>query len=352
MQILRSKVDFIRLPLTSPLRTAAGKLTTFETVILTLESAAAKGRAEAPITVLPDADLPRLADLLEHQIMPILTNRSISDSNALREALGKWARNPLIYAMTEMAWFDLLAAEKNQPLCRVLGGEPISQQVFTSLDEPENDADGYPMANEFLDRVQKLYRAGYVHLELKVRPGWDVPMVRAVRQENPDASFHLDFEGALTTANYDTIFQLRDFFPFMLEQAFAPDQLCEHAELQKMLVCPICLDESVTSPGIVEAALKLGSVKTVKINPLRAGGFESAKEILAICRDAGADCWISSPLATGVSVRACLAFSCLEGFTGPFESYDLLEHFAPDQLSGIEMPPALTLDEEHSLRIE
>lgn len=352
MLIQRSSINFIERPFLEPLHSAFGTIPKFESIILSLESGAGTGRAEVTNTLFPDLDFPALALTLEQQIIPLLANRSVSDTESLRKLLGKWSRNPVIYALAEMAWFDLQAAEKGVPLVKVLGGEPVSQQVFTSIDEPPLDEDGYPEANKFLDQVRNFYDSGYVHLEFKVRPGWDIAVIRAVRQENPDSSFHLDFEGALGVTNYDTLFQLRDFFPFMMEQPFPADELVEDASFQGMLTCALCLDESVTSPGIVAAALKLGSARTVKINPMRAGGFEKAKEILALCREAGVDCWISSPFSTGVGARSNLAFSSLEGFSGPFEYYDLSRFFTPEHLEGLELPPALTLDEEKTLRIE
>lgn len=352
VMIHSAHLNYVRLPLSTPLRTAAGELSVFESVILTLESDSGTGRAEAPITVLPDVYFPHFVQILEQEIIPLLANRSISDTATLRTLLGKWSRNRAIYGLVEMAWHALRASEKKQPLCRILGAEPVSQQVFTSLDEPPKDENGYPQPDAFLDRIQKLYRAGYVHLELKVRPGWDIPMVRFVRQENPQASFHIDVEEGMGPENCDTLFQLRDFFPLMMEQPFHAEELVEHAELQRMLAtCAVCLDESITSPGAAAAALKLKSAKVLKINPLRVGGFERAKEILAMCRETETECWISSPLATGTAVRSNLAFSSLDGFTGPFEYYDLLEYFTPEQLEGLELPPELVLDEENTLRI-
>ena len=79
---------------------------------------------------------------------------------------------------------------------------------------------------------------------------------------------------------------------------------------------------------------------------------ENAKEILSICREEGIDCWISSPISTGVGVRANLALSSLDGFTGPFEYHDLHDIFAPEHLEGLELPPEVTLDENKTLRIE
>ncbi len=352
MLIQNAKLKLVRLPLLRPVHTPHGKLVEFEALIFTLNSASGVGRSELPITLFPDADLTYWASILEKEIIPALENQSVSDTTAIRKLLGKWARNPTLYALVEMAWFDLQAVEKNQSLTQILGGETVSQQVFTSEDEPEMPETGFPDADAFLDRIKKRFQDGYVHVELKIRPGWDVAMVRAIRQENPSASFHLDFEGALTVANYEMIFQLRDFFPFMLEQPFAVDELGEDAELQKLMTCPIALDEGVTSPGIVSAALRLGSARLVRINPLRCGGYENAQEILAMCREAEIDCWISSPLSSGIATRANLAFSCLDGFTGPFEYYDLTEYFSPESLAQLELPPALTLDEENALRIE
>ncbi|MBO5438764.1 MAG: hypothetical protein J6A23_13975, partial [Thermoguttaceae bacterium] len=71
----------------------------------------------------------------------------------------------------------------------------------------------------------------------------------------------------------------------------------------------------------------------------------------SICREEGIDCWISSPLSTGVGVRANLALSSLDGFTGPFEYHDLNDFFAQEHLDGLELPPEILLDEDKTLRI-
>ncbi len=59
----------------------------------------------------------------------------------------------------------------------------------------------------------------------------------------------------------------------MIEQPLAYDDLVDHAELQRRLRTPICLDESVPSLAAARAALALGSGRIVNIKPARVGGL-------------------------------------------------------------------------------
>jgi len=48
--------------------------------------------------------------------------------------------------------------------------------------------------------------------------------------------------------------------------------LINHADLQKMIETPVCLDESVQSLSVVQAAIRLGSCKVVNIKMAAWGG--------------------------------------------------------------------------------
>ncbi|MDO4576348.1 MAG: enolase C-terminal domain-like protein [Planctomycetia bacterium] len=348
MLIQNGTVALLEKPLKKPLFFRNQPTNALKSVVVTLVSNSGIGQAEAPSSLYPEIMLENLYHVLDENVLPLLVGKNISSLENLRELLGMWAEMPLVFAMLEMAWWNLLAAEKNQPLCQTLGADSVSQQLFTPLDRPLPDAEGFYVADDFMNELATLVEKGYVHLELKIRPGWDLAMVRYVRQDFPELSFHLDVEGQMSPQQNDTLLQFRDFFPYMIEQPFAFDNLTDHADLQEMLTCPVCLDESITSPNVARSAIRWNACKCVKIHPLRVGGFAAAKEIVELCRDAHVGCWISSPLQTAVGMNHCLALSCLDGFTGPFEYYDPETYF---QDPGTAPWPSTERDEENTLRI-
>lgn len=349
MKITSVEVAMVRIPLVTPIFYRKQLISTLESLILTLRSENGMGQAEASGTVLPQIHLPALAQVLETQVVPRLVGKVVSNAGeSLRECLGVFAENRVIFGLAEMAWWNLDAAEKGISTIENLGLEPVSQQVFTSLDHPVPNAEGLYEIDTFLERIAKTREEGYVHWELKVRPGWDLPMVRFVRQEFPDLSFHIDVEGGMTPEQTDILLQMRDFFPRMIEQPYEADAWRDLAELQELLPV-VCLDESITSQNVARTAVEWNVSRCLKVNPLRVGGFAAAKEIVAYCRESKVECWISSPLQTAVGVHNTLAISCLDGVTGPFEYYAPQTYF-DDSYSSADYPP-LTHDEEGNLRI-
>lgn len=349
MKIVSMDVSIVRIPLVTPVFYRKKMISTLESLILTLHSENGVGQAEASGMVLPQIHLPTLAQLLENQVAPQLKGKVVSNTKeSLRECLGMFAENQVIFGLVEMAWWNLDAMEKNVSTIENLGLEPVSQQVFTALDHPVANADGFYEIDAFLKRIAKTREEGYVHWELKVRPGWDLPMVRLVRQEFPNLSFHIDMEEGMTPEHLDILLQMRDFFPRMVEQPYEADAWRDLAELQSLLPA-VCLDESITSLNMARVAVEWNVARCFKVNPLRVGGFAATKEIVTYCRESNVECWISSPLQTSVGVRNTLAVSCLEGVTGPFEYYAPETYFG-DSHFGTDYP-LLTQDEEGNLRI-
>jgi len=170
-------------------------------------------------------------------------------------------------------------------------------------------------------------------------------MLHAVRQEMPCVSLHLDVEGGMRDENVMSLCLLQDFMPWMVEQALPADDFVGNSDLAQVLHTRIGLDESVTSVNAAKTLVRLGGVKCLKVNPVRVGGMDAVKEILALCRENEVDAWISCPPQTGIGAGACLAAACLNGVTGPFEYHD------PKRVFAVEVPgmPMPVRDEEDGL---
>src|SRR6185436_14695281 len=111
--------------------------------------------------------------------------------------------------------------------------------------------------------------------------------------------------------------QLDEFDLIMLEQPLSRDDLYRHAQLQKRLRTPICLDESITDVARCEDMIALGSGRIVNIKPGRVGGFTVAREIHDVCQRAGVPVWCGGMLESGIGRAYNVALASLPNFSLP-----------------------------------
>ena len=103
----------------------------------------------------------------------------------------------------------------------------------------------------------------------------------------------------------------------MIEQPLAWDDLLRHAELQKRLKTPICLDESITSVDRAEDMIALGRGRIINIKPGRVGGFLQSIAIHDLCAAHGIPVWCGGMLESGVGRAHNVALASLPNFTLP-----------------------------------
>jgi O-succinylbenzoate synthase len=172
-----------------------------------------------------------------------------------------------------------------------------------------------------LKRVGEAFQIGCQQVTLKFRPGWDLEIVRAVRQEFPTEPIAIDCDGLCTLGQQETFFRLEDFFLHSIEQPLPADDLVAHAMLQQSLRTPIVLDQSVTSLARVEQAIDLQSCRQVRIDPGRVGGITPALEILKICDAAKIPCVVGGGPQHGIAAFAAAALATLCRSALPSETF-------------------------------
>ena len=126
-----------------------------------------------------------------------------------------------------------------------------------------------------------------------------------------------DANSAYTLADLETLRAFDRFGLMMIEQPLAWDDLVRHAELQKHLATPLCLDESITDVNRAEDMIALGSGRIINIKPGRVGGLGSSRAIHYLCRAQGIDVWCGGMLESGIGRAYNVALASLPGFTLP-----------------------------------
>jgi O-succinylbenzoate synthase len=103
----------------------------------------------------------------------------------------------------------------------------------------------------------------------------------------------------------------------MIEQPLHRDDLVRHAQLQRHLHTPICLDESITDVARCEDMIALGSGRIVNIKPGRVGGFTVARRIHDLCAEHAVPVWCGGMLESGIGRAYNVALASLPNFTLP-----------------------------------
>jgi O-succinylbenzoate synthase len=214
-------------------------------------------------------------------------------------------------AAVEMGAWALAAQADGVPLSKKLGGTRDRIRVGISLGIQKSPAALVEKARAALER-------GYRKVKIKIKPGSDVQYVSAVREElGPEAPLMADANNAYTLETASSLEALDGLGLMMIEQPLAWDDLLRHAELQKRLKTPICLDESITSVERAADMIFLGSGRIINIKPGRVGGFTQSIAIHDLCARHGVPVWCGGMLESGVGRAHNVALASLSNFTLP-----------------------------------
>jgi O-succinylbenzoate synthase len=248
--------------------------------------------------------------ILTDYVLPEVVGRECADAPEVLSPVA-WIRgHPMALAAVEMAAWGLEAVERRTSLRELLGGVRDAVPVGVSVGLQGTDED-------LLRQVEARLEEGYRKIKLKIKPGRDVEMVRKVRNRFPGVPLMADANSSYTLGDTSRLEELDGLDLMMIEQPLAYDDLREHALLQARLKTPICLDESIVSPGDARLALELGSGRIINIKPGRVGGFGSSKEIHDLCADKGVPVWCGGMLEAGVGRAYNLALASIPNFTLP-----------------------------------
>jgi o-succinylbenzoate synthase len=211
----------------------------------------------------------------------------------------------------EAAVWDLAARMNGDPLWKTIGGEPRREIGCGVSIGIQNSAE------ELVDTIDRELAAGYQRIKLKIKPGWDVEIMRRVREKFPGIKLMVDANSAYTLADAGHLRGLDEFYLMMIEQPLAHDDLIDHATLQRSLQTPICLDECIRTAHHAEQAIQLQSGRIVNIKLGRVGGFAEAKRVHDVCQANGVPVWCGGMLESGIGRAHNIALSTLPNFVLP-----------------------------------
>ncbi len=297
----RIMLTHLQIPLKEPFRISGGEVSIKDAILVTLETPAAIGIGESsPMAVgfgySTDSPEGCWNDLAE-RIVPRLLGRSFTTLEDIAALSAEWTGSRFAIAGVETALWDLVGQARHATIAELLGAsvEQMAGRVESGL------AVGlYPTIVELLKIIDTHLAEGYRRVKIKIAPGRDVELVRAVRQHFGDIPLMVDANAAYKVSDLEIFRELDDQDLLMFEQPMAADDLDGLAALQKAVATPVCLDESADTLERTAAAIRRGACRIVNIKIQRVGGFGPALAMHDLCYEHGVACWVGSMPELGV----------------------------------------------------
>ncbi len=313
MKIDRIELREIHLQLVAPFETSFGVTTQRRIILVKVFSGGLVGWGECtcgegPFYNHEATDTAWL--VLRDYAAPLTIGKEIGSPEKAAGLTASIRGNRMARAAIETAIWDLEARRQEIPLWQLLGGTQEEIPSGVSLGLQETDA-------ALLKKIETELTAGYQRIKLKIKPGRDYEMVKAVRKEYPSIKLTVDANSAYTLKDVEMLRRLDEFDLMLIEQPLAYDDIIDHAELQRQVQTPICLDESILSVGDARKALKLGACKIINIKLGRVAGHTEARKLETYCRERKIPVWCGGMLEAGIGRAHNIAMATQTGFVMP-----------------------------------
>ncbi|TMJ04726.1 MAG: o-succinylbenzoate synthase [Bacillati bacterium ANGP1] len=342
MRIAWAEVRQAELPLVFPFETSFGRQDKHSCLLIRLGTNGLEGWGEVPVETAPlynEETTGTAWHMLEQFILPLLMGREIAHPKEFPPLVRHLRRHHMAKAGVEAALWDLHSQQHEIPLAKALGGTRPVIEVGVSLGiEPSVDA--------LLARIHDFLGRGYRRIKIKIKPGWDVQVVREVRRAFGAIRLQVDANSAFALEQADIFRAMDEFDLLLIEQPLGEDDIVDHAALQAQLRTPICLDESIVSPDDARKAIQLGSCRVINIKAARLGGLSAAVATHDLCQQHGIPVWCGGLLETGVGRAANLALASLPNFQLPGDVSASNRYYHEDLID-----PPVTLNRDGTINV-
>ncbi len=313
MKIDRIEMHHLELPFVHPFETSFGRETKREFILLSVAADGVTGWGECVAGSGPWYSYETVGtawNILEEYLIPLILHENIDKPEDIVGRFDRVRGHPMARACVENAIWDLVGCAKGLSLAEMLSAERDSVLVGVSVGIEEN-------IEILLERIAQHIDEGYRRVKLKIKPGWDVDVVKTVRNRWPDLALQVDANSAYSLSDIEIFLELDQFDLLLIEQPLHHDDIVDHAKLQKQLMTPICLDESIHSVEHARWALDINACKIINIKVGRVGGITAASRIHDLCADSGIPVWCGGMLESNIGRAVNVALAAMPNFKLP-----------------------------------
>jgi len=303
----------MHMPLKQPFTTSFGTETVREFILVEVAAGGVTGWGEVVTMEAPlyNYETTRTAlHVLEDFLIPLTLGKGFATPDDLYAALHHIRGHYMAKAGLCNAFWDAWAKGQGVSLSKALGGVKERIAVGVSVGIQETVAGTVKTCEDFVAQ-------GYHRIKVKIRPGWDEQLLRPLRAALGPVPVMADANSAYSLQDLPLFERLDDLGLMMIEQPLAEDDIIDHAQLQKRLQTPICLDESILTPEDARKALELGSCRIINVKVGRIGGHTPMRALHDLCAARGVPLWCGGMLESGVGRAHNIALTSLPGYTLP-----------------------------------
>ncbi|MGG1658036.1 o-succinylbenzoate synthase [Brevibacillus sp. NRS-1366] len=315
MKIDRVVLRKVVMPLINPFQTSFGTIKDHSFLVVEVHSEGITGYAEVTTEVAPlynEESVGSSWHVISEFLLPMLfaNQHVIEHPSQVSQLFKAIRRNNLAKSGVESAIWDLYAKQNNLTLAKLLSGEKKEIEVGVSIGIQKD-------VPTLLSVIEQHVDEGYKRIKIKIKPGWDLDVVRQMRERFPDLPLMADANSAYTLNDIALFKEMDQFELMMIEQPLAHDDIVDHSILQQEIRTPLCLDESIHHVDDVRKALYLGSCRIINIKIGRVGGLHEAKKIHDYCLEHQVPVWCGGMLESGIGRAHNIAITTLSNFTLP-----------------------------------
>ncbi len=305
----------IEMPLKSPFVTAFNTVNNRSLLIVELESAnGVVGWGECSAFDAPwytEETTDTCLYMMKEFLIPEMSGVNEFDHpEELSGIFNRYRGHHMAKSCLETALWDVYAKSEGRPLAEVLGGTRRELEVGIAIGMQTH-------LDDLLFKIEEALQSGYKRIKLKMKPGEDLDVLAAVRSRFPKAPLMADANSSYRLEDLEHLKEMDQFNLLMIEQPLGARDFVEHAELQKVLETPICLDESITSFEAAQTAVAIGSCEIIAIKHSRVGGLMQAKRIHDYCQKHNVNVWAGGMIESGIGKAHNIALASLAGFEIP-----------------------------------
>lgn len=313
MKIEKVELRHTKMELVSPFETSLGVELFEEHIMVRIDSEGVTGWGEVVVEPAPSYTYETLTTawhVLEEFIIPSILGKDFSSvSTALSEY--SWIRgHRMAKAGVEAALSDAFAKSKGISLSEFLGGTRKKVPVGVSVGLQSSTAQLVKVIGGYLED-------GYKRIKIKIAPGRDIELVKAVRREYPDILLQVDANSAFILDDIKLFQEMDNYNLQLIEQPLGYDDIYDHSLLQREIKSAICLDESIYNVSDTKAAIALGACKNINIKPGRVGGYTESIRIHDYCQTMNIPVWHGGMDESGIARGGNVALASLPNFTLP-----------------------------------
>jgi O-succinylbenzoate synthase len=329
--IERVVLTHMQVPFKEPFRISGGEVAIKDAILVEVETASGIGLGESSPMASSfgySADTPEGCwEDLTRTIAPGLLGRSFGAVEDIAAVADSWAASRFAVAGAETALWDLLGQARHASIAELLGASDLRIDMGV---EAGLAVGLYSSIVSLLKTIESHLEAGYRRVKIKIKPGQDVEIVRAVRQHIGDIPLMVDANGAYTTAQIDIFRELDQYDLLMFEQPMDSEDLDGLAALQAAVVTPVCLDETAISPERTDEAIRRGAGRIVNLKLQRVGGLGPARAIHDLCYQSGVDCWVGVMPELGIGQAHAIHLATLPNCKYPADIEPSTRWFVDD----------------------